>query len=148
MNGNPPADLPPHNTPALTCADRVYRAAEDPSWFSEDRQRIDALAFYRRRGEADSGGISIGANPHSYRLFLTKPVAGIISVHVGHVRDVIDPELRQPLDVQFDHYPHGNILHVPPKEKKGPRRRFADRIASLLARTAARPHEIFDPPRL
>lgn len=147
MNENPLADAPLPNLPEPACADRVYRAAEDPSWFSEDRRYVDSLAFYRRRG-IDQDGISIGAEPYSYRLFLTEPVAGVISVHVGHVRDVADPELGEPLDVEFDEYPHGNIKNVPFKERKGPRRRFADRIASLLARTAARPHEIFDPPRL
>lgn len=74
-------------------------------------------------------------------------IDGFISVHVGHVRDVRDPGLAAPLDVIFDEHPSGIIVNVPPKEKKEPRRRLADRIASLLGRQAARPYEIYVPPR-
>lgn len=67
-------------------------------------------------------------------------------MHVGHVRDVRDPELRNPLDVTIDDSPHGNIENVPDKPKSGPRRKLAERVASQLAKTAARVHLIFDPP--
>jgi hypothetical protein len=50
------------------------------------------------------------------------------------------------LDVAIDADPHGNILGLP--FAKSPTRREAERVASLLARRAARPHEIFNPPRL
>lgn len=148
MNENPladPAPIDPNPNPpdGLPCETIVYRAALDPSWFAADNQ-IDAAAFYRRRGE---NGISIGATPEAARSFLDNPINGMISVHVGHVRDVRDPDLAIPLDVILDDPPHGLILNVPPKEKKGPRRRLADRIAGLIAKQAARPHEIFDPPR-
>jgi hypothetical protein len=145
MNENPLADVPHENPLPLACTDRVYRAALDPTWFSQDGTRVDQEAFYRRRGRADAHGVSIGVAPHSYQAFLREPIAGVISVHVGHVRDVVDPELLHALDVEINDHPHGNIINVPPKEKSGPRRKFADRIASLLARTAARPHEIFNP---
>lgn len=127
----------------LPCETIVYRAALDPTWFASDGQ-VDAAAFYRRRGE---DGISIGVTPSDCRAFLADPIDGIISVHVGHVRDVRDPELVTRLDVIIDEHPHGIIANVPPKERKGPRRRLADRVASLLAKEAARPYEVFDPPR-
>jgi hypothetical protein len=111
----------------LLCETIVYRAALDPSWFSEDKREVDAVAFYRRRGE---DGISIGITAEDCQSFLTDPIAGTISVHVGHVRDVNDPELLTPLDVEIDDHPHGIIKNVPPKEKRGPRRRLADRIAA------------------
>jgi hypothetical protein len=127
----------------LDCTTIVYRAALDQSWISSTG--VDAAAFYRRKG-VDSDGISIGVSPYSYRSYLKNPIFGIISVHVGHVRDVTVPELPLPLNVEIDDDPHGNIINVPFKEKRGPRRKLAERIASLLARQAARPHEVFDPP--
>jgi hypothetical protein len=130
----------------LVCESIVYRAALEESWFSSDPQEeVDSAAFYRRRG-VDNDGISIGVTPYSYRSYLKNPIFGIISVHVGHVRDVNDLELVTTLDVNIDDAPHGNIINVPFKERKGPRRRLAERIASLLARQAARVHEVFDPP--
>ncbi len=148
MNENTLADLPsitsnPNPLDGLPCETIVYRAALDPTWFAADNQ-IDAAAFYCRRGE---NGISIGVTPEACRSFMSNPIDGIISVHVGHVRDVGDPELAAPLDIVIDEHPHGVVVNVPPKEKKGPRRRLADRIASLLARQAARPYEIYIPPR-
>ena len=148
MNENPLAEPPaiasnPDPPDGLPCSTIVYRAALDPTWFAGDDE-IDAAAFYRKRGE---DGISIGATPEAARSFMENPIDGIISVHVGHVRDVEDPELTTPLDVAFDDHPHGLILNVPPKEKKGPRRRLADRVAGLIAKKAARPYEIYDPPR-
>lgn len=143
MNENPLAN-PPVAEPAFACSNIVYRAALDPTWFSTGGERVDPAAFYCRRGE---NGISIGLTPEACRGFMTEPIDGIISVHVGRVRDITDPELAIPLDVEIDDPPHGIIKNVPPKERKGPRRRLADRIASLLARQAARPHEIFIPPR-
>lgn len=144
MNENPLADLPANPDP-LPCDTLVYRAALDETWFSPDQEEVDAAAFYRRKG-IDIDGVSIGATEYTHRLYLHNPIEGIISVHVGHVRDVKDPELSAHLDVVIDDYPHGAIINVPFKEKSGPRRRHADRIASLLAKNAARVHEIFDPP--
>jgi hypothetical protein len=129
----------------IACESIVYRAALEESWFSSDPQEVDPAAFYRRKGR-DDDGISIGVDSYSYRSYLKNPIFGIISVHVGHVRAVNDPELPVALDVEIDDPPHGIIANVPFKEKKGPRRRLAERIASLLARQAARVHEVFDPP--
>jgi len=147
MNENLPVDPAANSNPnppdGLPCETIVYRAALDPTWFAGDNQ-IDAAAFYRKRGE---DGISIAASPEAAHSLMDNPIDGIISVHVGHVRDVRDPELTTPLDVIFDDHPHGLILNVPPKERKGPRRKLADRIAGLIAKHAARTHEIFDPPR-
>lgn len=129
----------------LACEDLVYRAAFDETWFSADKQEVDPVAFFRRKG-VDDLGISVGASKYSYRAYLKNPIAGIISVHVGHVRDVNDPEWPLALDVKIDDDPHGNIVNVPFKERKGPRRKLAERIASLLARNAARVCEVYDPP--
>jgi hypothetical protein len=129
----------------LACEFIVFRAALEESWFSSDPQEVDSAAFYRRKG-VDDDGVSIGVSSYSYRSYLKNPIFGIISVHVGHVRDVNDAELPSALDVEIDDPPHGNIINVPFKEKRGPRRRLAERIASLLARQAARVHEVFDPP--
>ncbi|HUS11295.1 MAG TPA: hypothetical protein VMZ30_12585 [Pyrinomonadaceae bacterium] len=129
----------------LACESIIYRAALEETWFSSDPPEVDAAAFYRRKG-MDNDGISIGVSPYSYRSYLKNPIFGIISVHVGHVRDVNDPELLTALDIDIDDAPHGNIINVPFKERKGPRRRLAERIASLLARQAARVYEVFDPP--
>jgi hypothetical protein len=145
MNENSPADLASTSVD-LPCEAIVYRAALEESWFSGDGQTVDPIAFYRRRGGRDDAGVSIGVTPYAHRNFLNNPIAGVISVHVGHVRDVADPELQDSLYVEIDNHPHGNIKNVPFKEKRGPRRKLADRVASLLARTAARTHEIFDPP--
>ncbi len=143
MNENPLADLPPSDNP-LPCETIVYRAAMDESWFSEDKTEVDAIAFHRRE-RRDPTGLTIGLHDRFYRGNLTRPIAGIISIHVGHVRDVGN-ELEVGLDVVIDDTPHGNILGLP--FAKSPTRRQAERIASLLARRSARPHEIFDPPRL
>lgn len=129
----------------LACESIVYRASLDESWISSNPPEVDPAAFYRRK-DRDDDGISIGISPYSYRSYLKNPIYGIISVHVGHVRDVTDAELLSALDVDIDDPPHGIIINVPFKERKGPRRRLADRIASLLARQAARVYEVFDPP--
>jgi hypothetical protein len=138
MNENPP-------NPPLPCDRIVYRVALEDTWFSPDRQEVDAAAFFRRL-KWDENGISIGETEYAYRDYLRNDVYGVISVHVGHVRDVADPELVDPLDVIIDDPPHGNIAHVPFKKKSGPQRRLAERIASRLAKTAARVHLVFDPP--
>jgi len=143
MNQNPLAD-PPALPEPLACNTIVYRAAMDESWFSENKSEVDAIAFHRRELR-DPTGLTIGLNDRFYRDRLTRPIAGVISIHVGHVRDVGD-ELEVALDVVIDRAPHGNILGLP--FAKSPTRKDAERIASLLARRAARPHEIFDPPRL
>jgi hypothetical protein len=142
MNENPLADPP--TPPGLPCNTIVYRAAMDESWFSADNAEVDAIAFHRRE-RRDPTGLSIGRHDRFYRGHLTRPIAGVISIHVGHVRDVGD-ELGIALDVAIDADPHGNILGLP--FAKSPTRREAERVASLLARRAARPHEIFNPPRL
>ena len=141
MNENPLAGLP--GLP-LACSRIVYRAAMDESWFSTDKSEVDAIAFHRRE-RRDPSGLTIGLNDRFYRGKLLRPIAGIISIHVGHVRDV-GVELAIPLDVVIDADPHGNIVGLP--FAKSPTRREAERIASLLARRASRPHEVFDPPRL
>src|SRR5882724_11661433 len=140
MNENPLADPPPPANP-LPCETIVYRAAMDESWFSKDKTEVDAIAFHRRE-RRDPTGLTIGLHDRFYRDGLTRPIAGVISVHVGHVRDVGD-ELEVVLDVVIDRAPHGNILGLP--FAKSPNRKIAERIASLLARKAARPHEIFVP---
>lgn len=148
MNENPPDNLPAAQEQSLigelTGEDTVYRTALDVTWFTPDKQQVDAAAFYRRK-VIDNDGISIGATEYAHRD-LHNPIDGIIRVNVGCVRNITDPELQQGLDVIIDDYPHGVIVNVPFKEKKGPKRRFADRIASLIARNCARVHEIFDPP--
>ena len=124
----------------------VYRAALDETWFSSDKTVVDSAAFYRRL-KRDASGLSIGTYPYAHReTELRGPIAGIISVSIGGIRDVRDAELEEPLDVVIDNPPHGNITNVPYKVKSGPRRKLADRIASLLARNAAAVHEVFDPP--
>lgn len=149
MNENPLANLdaaqeePLHGE--LAGEDTVYRAALEVTWFSPDKQQVDPAAFYRRKGR-DDDGISIGATVYAHRAYLHNPIYGIISVNVGCVRNVTDPELQTRLDVEIDDYPHGNIINVPFKERKGPRRKFADRIASLIARNCARVHQVFEPP--
>jgi hypothetical protein len=145
MNENPLADLSTATEERLPDDDTVYRAALEVTWFSPDKQEVDAAAFYRRKG-IDNDGISIGATQFAYREYLHNPIDGIIRVSVGCVRNITDPELQQTLDVIIDDYPHGVIVNVPFKEKKGPKRRLADRIASLIARNCARVHEVFDPP--
>ena len=62
------------------------------------------------------------------------------------MRDIRDAELAGLLDVIIDNAPHGNIVNVPDRPKSGPRRRLAERIASQLAKTAAKIHLVFDPP--
>jgi hypothetical protein len=142
MNENPLAAPP---APPLACSKIVYRAAMDESWFSKDASEVDAAAFFKR-GRHDSHGLSVGLTEYAYRRYLSGPVAGVISVHVGHVRDVRDAELKDALDVVIDDAPHGNITNIPDKPKSGPRRKLAERIASQLAKTAARVHLVFDPP--
>ncbi len=144
MNQNPPDNPPADPNPPLPCETIVYRAALEETWFTPDKQEVDAAAFFRRKG-IDDIGISIGVTEYAYRRYLKHAIYGIISVHVGHVRDVADPELLARLDVQIDDHPHGNIVNVPFKERKGPRRKLAERVASQLARTAGRVHLVFDP---
>lgn len=138
MNDNPPAN-PPDQTVELPCGTIVYRAAMDESWFSEDKTEVDAIAFHRRE-RRDPTGLTIGLHDRFYRGSLLRPIGGVISVHVGHVRDV-GQELGVPLDVVIDRDPHGNILGLP--FAKSPTRKEAERIASLLARRAARPQRDF-----
>ena|SRR5437764_10466647 len=145
MNENPLANLPNPQNP-LSDETTVYRAALELTWFTSDKRAIDPAAFYRRT-KGDEAGVSIGTTPYAYReAGLVNPIHGVISVNVGRVRQVRDAELETPLDVEINDYPHGNITNVPPKVKSGPRRRLADRIASLLARNAAAIYEVFDPP--
>jgi hypothetical protein len=129
----------------LTDETTVYRAALEVTWFTPDKQQVDAAAFYRRK-DIDNDGISIGATEYAYRECLHNPIHGIIRVNVGCVRNTTDPELQQTLDVIIDDYPHGVIVNVPFKEKRGPKRRLANRIASLMAQNCAQVHEVFDPP--
>ena len=143
MNENPLADPPPPADP-LPCETIVYRAAMDETWFSEDKTEVDAIAFHRRE-RRDPSGLTIGLHDRFYRGTLLRPIAGVISIHVGHVRDVGN-ELGVELDVVVDADPHGNIVGLP--FAKSPTRKEAERIASLLARRTSRPHEVFDPPRL
>lgn len=147
MPDNPLANPPSAEViQALTNEASVYRAALDETWFSPDKTEVDLAAFYRRL-KWDDSGLSIGTSSYAHReTELRRPIAGIISVSVGSVRDVRDSELEKPLDVVIDNPPHGNITEVPYKVKSGPRRKLANRIASLLARNAATVHEIFDPP--
>lgn len=143
MNENPLANLPPPPD-HLPCETIVYRAAMDESWFSEDKSEVDAIAFHRRE-RRDPSGLSVGLHDRFYRGYLIRPIAGVISIHVGHVRNVGN-EVNTALDVVIDEAPHGNIIGLP--FVKSPTRKEAERLASLLARKAARPHEIFDPPAL
>lgn len=143
MDENPLADpQPPANR--LPCETIVFRAAMNDTWFSEDKTEVDAIAFHRRE-KSDPTGLTIGLHNRFYEGRLSRPIAGVISIHVGHVRDVGD-EIGVPLDVVVDDAPHGNILGLP--FAKSPTRKEAERIASLLARRTARPHEVFDPPRI
>jgi len=146
MNENPLANLPAEPVELLNNEASVYRAALDETWFSPDKTGVDAAAFYRRV-KRDESGLSIGTYPYAHRESdLRRPIAGVISVSVGRTRDVRDAELEEPLDVVIDNPPHGNITNVPYKVKSGPRRRLAERVASLLARNAATVREIFNPP--
>jgi hypothetical protein len=142
MNENLLAEPHPVLNP-LTNETIVYRAAMDESWFSEDKEEVDSIAFQRRE-KRDPTGLTIGLHDRFYRGSLTRPIAGIVSIQVGQVRDV-GRDLEPRLDVLIDHAPHGNIMGLP--FAKSPTRKEAERIASLLARRA-RPHEIFDPPAL
>lgn len=121
----------------------VYRAAMDETWFSEDKTEVDAAAFHRRE-RRDPAGLTIGLHDRAYRGSLTRPIAGVLKIQVIDVREV-GRELNPQLEISIDRAPHGNILGLP--FCKSPTRKEAERIASLLARRA-KPHEIFDPPRL
>lgn len=145
MNENPLANLPAAPEEPLTGETVVYRAALDVTWFTPDKQKVDAAAFFRRL-KRDEDGVSISTTQYAHRGYLSGPIAGVISVHVERVRQVGDSELEHALDVVIDNRPHGNITNVPFKYRSGPRRKLAERIASLLARNAAAVHEVFDPP--
>jgi len=140
MSKEPPSEPLPCNT-------IVYRAATDESWLIENKTAVDAAAFYRRNPKWDASGITVGETPYAYREFLRKPIHGVISIHVGRVRDIARAaELPEgSIDVAFDKRPHGNIIGVPYRDDN---RKLAERLASLLASSAARVYELFDPPRL
>ncbi len=124
----------------------VYRAATEATWFCDNNTKVDAAAFIKRNPKWDNNGLSIGTEPYFYRDYFKNPINGIISVDVGKVREVVEGHPDYILDVLIDNKPHGNITGLP-FPKKG-LRKIAERLASLLARQASKPFQVFDPPRL
>ena len=145
MNENPLDNAPQVVNPLPNSA-VVFRAATDATWFYDNNTKVDAAAFIKRSPRWDANGLSIGTEPYFYRDYFLKPINGIISVNVGKVREVVEGQPDHILDVLIDNKPHGNITGLP-FPKRG-LRRMAERLASLLARQASKPFEVFDPPRL
>lgn len=112
------------------------------AWIDQDTLDADTRAIlpdaYLRRKGVDTDGLSVGIRGvctlEEFRSSLNK-VHGVVSLHVGRVRDLSldvlpdDPRLAE--EQGFDYDPcHANIVHLPyveddPKE--------AERLAGLLA---------------
>lgn len=127
-----------NEVPALECSAVVWRLVRRKACIDTDTNTLLPDAYLRRR-EVDSDGLSVGIKGactlEEFKSSLKK-VHGVVSLHVGHVRDLNldvlpdDPEQVREQGGEYDPC-HAAIVNVPyieddPKE--------AERLAGLLAR--------------
>lgn len=129
--------------PVLQCEAIVWRLLRKKAWIDQDTLGADARAIlpdaYLRRQGVDTDGLSVGIKGvctlEEFKASLNK-VHGVVSLHVGRVRDLPldvlpdDPQMAEEQGFRYDPC-HANIVHLPyveddPKE--------AERLAGLLAR--------------
>lgn len=87
---------------ALLCGTIVFRGAIYKNWIKNGKVRWQA--FKRREDNYD--GVSLSMIPDKFEG-LDNPVEGVISVHVGYVRDISNEEYV--LDIKQDKKLHANI---------------------------------------
>jgi hypothetical protein len=85
-----------HGDP-LPCQTIVFRALRSKSWIDEENQRAAADAFRRRSRQngGDDDGLSVNRRSAEACRAVLKKCQGVVSLHVGRVRDM-------GLDVQVD----------------------------------------------
>lgn len=88
--------------PDLPCETIVFRGAIYKKWIKNGK--IHWHAFRRRKRDYDGVSLSLISNKFEG---LENPIEGVISVHVGHVRDVSRNEYN--LNVEQDKKEHANI---------------------------------------
>ncbi len=124
--------------PALQCGAIVWRLVRKKAWIDADTNTLLPDAYLRRR-EIDTDGLSVGIKGRctleEFQSSLKK-VHGVVSLHVGHVRDlaldVLPDDPQQTANEGWEYDPcHANIINLPyiednPKE--------AEHLAGLLAR--------------
>jgi len=87
-----------HHEP-LPCQTIVFRALRSKSWIDEENHRATADAFRRRSREngGDDDGLSLNRRSAEACRAVLKKCQGVVSLHVGRVRDIgldvrIDPQ--------------------------------------------------------
>ncbi len=133
------SDHPPDVSTTLEpypCNKIVYRAIISESWLKAGKTVVKHQAFRRRR-DKDPTGITVNPTPLDCTEGLTDPIEGVLSLHVGKVRDI-------GLDIVPDRPTHANIMGVPFREGEGGNEAEAERLARLLAEQA-RVHSLGDP---
>ena len=113
--------------PALPCSEIVYRGMRSRRWLDPTRENVLPAAFFRRPNETD--GLSV--NPSSecdikYVRELLNPCHGVVSLHVGRVRDL-------GLEVEQDESKHACIKGLPYQDEDPLQ---AERLAGQLAKQA------------
>lgn len=92
--------------PTLPCGTILFRAVLYHNHIKKGK--IKWQAFKRR--EADSDGLSTGLT-EAAALSELQDVAGVVTLHVGYIRDIVDGEVR--LDVIQDEELHALIIGLP-----------------------------------
>ena len=123
--------------PALECGEIVWRLVRKKAWIDADNTLLPDA--YLRRREIDTDGLSVGIKGvctlEKFQSSLRK-VHGVVSLHVGRVRDLNldvlpdDPQLVEEQGFEYDPC-HANIVHLPYVEEDA---KEAERLAGLLAK--------------
>ena len=124
--------------PALECGAIVWRLVRKKAWIDVDTNTLLPNAYFRRR-ELDTDGLSVGIKGvctlEEFQSSLRK-VHGVVSLHVGHVRDLNldvlpdDPQFVEKQGFEYDPC-HANIVRLPYVEDDA---KEAERLAGLLAK--------------
>jgi hypothetical protein len=93
--------------PHYPCEKIVFRAIPYPDWRTKDGRPTNQLFYYKP--DRDGIGLSVSPTVEDCRDNFTAPIYGIVSLHVGRIRDL-------GLDVVPDKPTHANIVNIPPRE--------------------------------
>ena len=121
----------------LDCAEIVYRAISRARDRDPETGHPISSAFVRRTAPKDEMGLSINhsCDPEHCRRSLSK-CFGVVSLHVGHVRELTLDVVPDPSDYEKYDPQHGNIVGLPRTEMSDEDEALAERLATKLVKMA------------
>ena len=128
------------NFPPPECSRILFRAVLQSGWIG-GKGRIRWQAF--QRWPKDTDGVSLFYSSEAAERELSDPISGMMTVHVGRVKDITDDEIS--LDVVRDSADHAVITGIPFKRDCDGNAELYGQMIALCRRLAETAARLYDP---